>query len=605
MTKMKVSDYIANFFAEKGVTHSFGVTGGVITHLFDSIDRHPEIKLISPGNEQGASIMAEAYARITGMGLVHVTSGPGVTNSITGLACAYYDSIPLFFISGQSPKRMLASTLEKEYGIDVRQFGFQELRVPELVGSLTKYASLVTDVKDVKYELEKAYHFATTGRPGPVWLDICEDVQWKLDVDIDSLRSYTPENYEKIQYDSNLEEKINQTVRRIEQAERPVFIVGNGVRLARAYKETRNLIEKLKIPTALTWATKDMLPHDHPYVLEGFGVSSERTGNFAVANSDLLVVLGSRLDTHEAGPDIKSFAREADKIVIDLDKAELDKFGPLGLTGDNLYIHSPVEDFITLLSKKEIKTKDYSNWHNKINHWKKEFPICLEEYRNLEDFVDPYVFFDEFSKRLGEGETIITDAGANLIHTMQGMRMKEGQTLFSDFNHSTMGYSIPAAVGVAFATRKRVHCIEGDGAMPMNGQELGTARLHNLPINFFIFDNKGYGIIRKTQDAWLNGRHVATSAEGGVYLQDMEKQAYAFDIPYIKINDNKELNSKLDEILSVKDGPLIIKVNLRRDQEMIPKLLHGGRPIEDSSPLLSREQFLREMIAKPHPASLK
>jgi acetolactate synthase-1/2/3 large subunit len=583
---MKLSDYVVDFLAGQGVKHVFGITGGAIVHIFDSIDKNPNIKMIPTQHEQAAAMAADAYSRITGdLGVAMATSGPGATNLLTGVCCSYFDSIPLMVITGQVPR----SQLNKDF--KTRQIGFQETDIVNVFKPITKYSKLVEDPEKIKYELEKANHIARTGRPGPVLIDIPDDVQ-RADIDPSKLEGFTPE---KIKSNADeLNKRIEDTISLIENAERPVIILGNGIKLAKSSDKAKTFAEKLSFPVALTWATKDMLPYDHSLVIEGFGVSSERAGNFAVQNSDLILALGTRLDTHETGNDLSTFARAAKKVVVDIDNSELEKYGKRGMDVD-ISINCDVNDFLDEMLARTIKTKDTTDWKNKINEWKLKYPICQKAFFDQKDKVNPYAFMDVLSKESKEGDIIITDAGGNLTWTMQGHRVKKNQKLFSAFNHSPMGYSLPASIGAYFASKKPIVCIVGDGGIQMNIQELATIKYHNMPIQIFLFNNHGYGIIQQTQDTWLNSRYAASNPDSGVACPDFIKIAAAYGIQTMNINNHKELRKGIRKTLDYVTGPILCNVEIEQHEKISPKL-EFGKPIEDSSPFLDRKEFHKDMI---------
>jgi acetolactate synthase I/II/III large subunit len=584
--KMKLSDYIIEFLAKKDIKYIFGITGVSAVHLFDSISKNPNVEYICPQHEQTAAMAADAYSRLTNnFGVAITTSGPGATNLVTGVCCSYFDSIPTLMITGQVP----LSQCKKDSKI--RQIGFQETDIVEMFKPVTKYSKLIEDPYDIRYELEKAIHIAKTERPGPVLLDIPDDLQ-RQDIDISKLREYIPETEE---YPQDLDEKITNLINLIKDSERPIIILGGGIKLAKAEEKAKRLIEKLNFPVALTWATKDMLPHDYPLVIEGFGVAAERAGNFAVQNADLIIALGTRLDTHETGNDLSKFGREAKKVVLDIDNYELEKYEPRGMNID-LKINIDANIFLDSLLEKEIPSKNIPNWLDKIKEWRTKYPICQKEFFEQKEKVNPYVFLDELSKQSNEGDIILTDAGSNLTWTMQAFRIKQNQRLFSAFNHSPMGYSLSASIGAYFATKKSITCITGDGGIQMNIQELATIRKHNLPIKIFLFNNNGYGIIQQTQDTWLNSNYAASNPDKGVAIPDFIRISKAYDIPTITIKDHSELY-KIRKVLNY-SGPVLCNILINQHHKIAPKLDFGGS-IEDPSPKLSRDEFNKNMIINP------
>lgn len=586
---MKLSDYVLKYLKDLGVNHVFLVTGGALTNLVDSFDKDKNLEYICTTQEQGAAMAAEAYSRVTeNLGVAMATSGPGATNLITGIGCTYFDSIPVLCITGQ------INTYESTNKRGPRQVGFQETNIVDIVKPLTKFSYKVDNPKDIKYFLDKAVYIAKSGRPGPVLLDLPMDVQ-RAEIEPDKLKSYVPRE-KKYDY-SLLDEKLTQMIDLIKKAKRPVIILGAGVKLGKAQKKTRNLIERLGIPVALTWGGMDLLPYNHPLLIEGFGVSSNRAGNFAVQNSDLIISLGSRLDTRQTGGRPETFARGAKKVVLDIDEKELYKGRGLKIDVD---INFDINDFLENIYEKIdiITTPDLSGWKNRIRIWKSKYPICLPEYFKQKNKVNPYVFMDSLSKESKEGDIIITDAGANLTWTMQGFKVKEGQKLFSAFGNSPMSYSLPASIGACFAANKKsIICIIGDGGLKMNINELETIVKHDLPIKIFLMNNYEFGIIKQFQDVWFNSSYKASSIEGGLGNSDLLKIAQAFGIATAQINNYKELEERIKEVLDY-EKPILCSVELKHGEKIAPKL-EFRKPIEDSSPLLDRKEFLKNMIVDP------
>ena len=529
---MKLSDYVVDFLVEQNIKYVFGITGGAIVHIFDSIEKNTEIKYICTEHEQAAAMAADAYSRITeNLGVGIATSGPGATNLLTGVCCSYFDSIPTLYITGQVPKSQLKT------GFNCRQIGFQETDIVGIFKPITKYSKLIEDPEKIRYYLEKALYIAKTGRPGPVLLDIPDDVQ-RAEINPETLEGFSPET--KQVNNVSIGKQVSKVVELLQKSTRPIIIFGGGIKLGKCQDKAKELITKLNVPVALTWATKDMFPFDHPLVIEGFGVSSERGGNFAIQNSDLIIALATRLDTHETGNDLSTFAREAKKIIIDIDESELDKYEKRGMKVD-LLINCDINEFLDEIISRNLKSNDITEWINNINRWKSKYPICPEEYFNQVDKVNPYVFMDILSKESKEGDIIITDAGSNLTWTMQSYRVKKNQTLFSAFNHSPMGYSLPASIGAFFARKKPIICIIGDGGIQMNIQELAIIAYHKLPIQIFLFNNNGYGIIQQTQDTWLNSTYAASNPDAGVAIPNFIKICEGYGIPTLSINNHKEL----------------------------------------------------------------
>lgn len=589
---MKLTDYVAGYLEQLKVGHVFVVTGGCVVHMIDSISKRKELKYIPVQHEQSGAMAAEAYARVTGnIGVALATSGPGATNLVTGVCCAYYDSIPSLFITGQVPTGQLKKNSSS------RQIGFQETDVVGIFKPITKYAALVDKADRIRFELEKAVYMAKEGRPGPVLLDICDDVQ-RADIDPDKLEGFVPPVH---QVNPELSAYADKVMQLLKDSKRPVLILGNGIRLADKIQETIKFAETYQIPIVPTWAAVDFLPYAHPLVVGTFGVSSERAGNFCVQNSDLVIALGTRLDTHETGPRVSSFAREAKKIIVDIDAAELTKFQELYNVNIDLPIRADLRDFMGALLKAQgqaVNSQKFTAWHGRIKTWKEKYPICLPEYREQKTAVNPYVFMESLSKHFNEDEIILTDCGGNLIWTMQGLRMTSPkQRLISAFNHSPMGYSVPASVGAALAGKRRVICITGDGGLQMNIQELATISHFKLPVKIFLMNNHGHGIIKQTLDTWLGSNYNAVDSNSGLADPDYMALARVYGLQSVHIRNHAELSSQIEKALKL-EGPVFCNVELIPSQKMEPKLVFG-KPIEDSAPLLDRAEFYENMIVKP------
>lgn len=587
---MKLSDFVAEFLAKEKIGHVFGVTGGAIVHIFDSIGKNKKIKYICLQHEQAAAMAADAYARVTGnLGAAIATSGPGATNLITGVACAYYDSIPTIFITGQ------VATFRLKRDSQVRQIGFQETDIVEMFKPITKYAVLLKDEKRIRYELEKAVYLARSGRSGPVLIDIPDNLQ-RMDVEPDKLEPFI--FFKKKDNSAMLDRQIEKSTALIRKAKRPVIIFGAGVKLAKAEQKAVEFVKILKFPFVLTWATLDMFAYNNLNA-GGFGTASPRPGNFVVQNADLIIAIGARLDTHAAGSPFSSFARKARKIVVDIDKGETDKFKRFGMRVD-ICINSNALVFFETINKKlkKVKARDIAEWVKIIDEWKRQYPICLPGYFDQKEGVNSYAFLKTLSEESSEGDVVIADTGGNLAQTMQGYRPRRNQMLFSAFNHSPMGYSLPASIGAFFADRRRrVICIAGDGGIQMNIQELATIAKHKVPVKIFVFNNKGYGMIKQTQDDWLESRYEASSIRTGIAVPDFIKVAQGYGLKTEEILSHRNMREKIKKILK-NNKSILCNVNISESQRTVP-MLKFGRPIEDANPLLDREEFLKNMIVEP------
>lgn len=580
---MKLTDYIANFITKR-TKHAFVGNGGSVVHILDSLDKHADFSLIPFVNEQGASIAAEAYYRVTNKpGVAIATSGPGFVNLIQGIACAYYDSIPAIFITGQ----VVTKDLKRER--KSRQIGFQEMEVVESVKGYTKYAVCLTEPKNIKYELERLWWEAENGRPGPVVLDLPDDMA-RAEINPEELIGFAPpKNLQNKILDITDIEKIKKA---LQGSKRPLIVVGSGVKLANQEEQAIKFIQMLNIPFVTTWSTVDMFTSSFNNLIGSFGVSSNRPGNFAVQSCDLLISLGSRLDTHMTGANASKFATKSYKIMVDIDQSEIEKENGLKI---DLPININLINFFSGVLDEEFKIGNISEWVSRIELWKEKYPICQPEYFDAKDYVDPYVFMDSLSKFTKKDSVIIPDAGGNLTWTMQGYEPRVKQTIFSAFNHSPMGYAFPAAIGVKLARPEcEVVCITGDGGLNMNLQEFGTVALQNLPIKIFILNNEEYGIIKQTQSTWLDSNYVCSDVASGVACPDFLRIAQAYDIKTIDISSHEKLNEIMQYVLSYDDGPIVCNVKIKTNQEILPKL-SSGRPLEDMYPHLPEDEMKLNM----------
>lgn len=589
---MKASDYIASFLVKNKIHHVFQVIGGASVHMVNSLDDQRGMNYICVNHEQAAAMAAEAYARITrNMGAAMATSGPGMTNLITGIGCAYFDSIPIICITGQ------VNTFELRGTRKVRQIGFQETDIVKMVKAITKFSVQVNDPKDLKYLLEKAIAIARSGRPGPVLIDIPMDIQ-RAEIYPKKLKSFNASELKEDLDDIKIvEDKILQAIELIKKTKRPVIIAGGAIRYADQVDKFEKLVNILGFPVVATWSGIDVLPHNHPLYRGQIGVYGARGSNFTVQNSDCIISIGSRLDTRITGGKPETFARAAKKIVVDIDRAELYK--NRGLTPD-IGVCADVAKVIPLLIKsaEKIKIPNVTSWKKKTLEWKNKYPQIPPSWRKRKNKVDPYVFMEALSDSLSGRDTVITDCGGNLTWTIQGFNVKRGQRLFSAMGNSPMAYALPASIGASIALgNKPVICIIGDGGFQMNIQELQTMIYYKLPIKIFIINNHSYGIIKQFQEMYFNGKYVATTPESGYSVPDFIKIAKAYGVSTETIRDHKELYPKIKKVLAY-ECSILCDVVIPDDSKLIPKL-EFGKPIEDLSPLLSRKEFLENMIVDP------
>ncbi|HVX60246.1 MAG TPA: thiamine pyrophosphate-binding protein [Pirellulales bacterium] len=589
---MKLSDYVAAFLAGQGIRHVFAVSGGASLHLIHSLADAPGVSYFCPMHEQAGAMAADAYARVTeNLGAAVATSGPGATNLMTGVCCAYYDSVPVLFITGQ------VSTFRSKGNTGVRQIGFQETDTVEMFRPVTKYAIRVDRPERIRYELEKACYLARSGRPGPVLIDIPDDVQ-RAQINPDALAGFhapaPPLDRERLQ------KLAEQCLAWLREARRPVLILGWGVRLAGAAAAARAAAEKLGLPVAPTWAMADLLESDHPLRIGTFGTHGTRHANFAVQNADLILSIGSRLDTKATGSPPETFARGARKIVVDVDQNELNKFARYGLHLD-LPIAADARAFLDALIGAAQPARANAEWLQQIVEWRRRYPICPNAYFD-EPEANPYVFVKALSRECGQGEAIFLDTGCTLAWTMQAFDFKRDQRMFHDWNNTAMGWALPASIGASLALPgKRVVCVTGDGSLQMNIQELATAVRHKLPIKIFLLNNHGYSMIRQTQDQWLESRYLASSEAGGLADPDYLAIARAYGLPTLSLKANSDLASGVAEAMRT-EGPMFCQVEIRAEHRVVPQVKFG-RPNEDPEPLLPRREFLENMIVEPLPSS--
>ena len=577
---MKLSDYIAEFIS-KIADHTFVGQGGNIIHVLDSLGKRKDLKVIPSQNEQAAAIAADAYSRFSSnkIGVTATTSGPGILNIMQGVACSFFDSIPTFHFVGAVVTKQLRQNK------NIRQIGFQEMEVVDIVKPITKYAVLLKDKNMIKYELQKMLYYAKEGRPGPVLMDLPDDIQ-RAEINPKKLKSFKPpkKNNNKIPFEKKFFELLK-------NSKRPLILVGHGINLSSTKKELYKFITKTGIPFSPSWATIDLFSSKNKMNAGTFGVAATRYGNFAIQNADLLISLGCRLNTQITGSNLDSFAPKAKKIVVDIDINEFKKTN--GLKYD-LKINLDLKDFFKKIIPKIKNNKNYSEWIKKFKEWKIKYPIVEEKYYSQSKSCNPYVFFKTLSDNTNKNDVIIPDASANLIWAMQSLEPNK-QKIFTALNHSPMGYSMPATVGAYLADKsKNVICTIGDGSMQMNIQELATIKHFKIPVKIFILNNNGYGLIKQTQDTWLKSRRVGVDSRSGLAMPDLMKIANAYGIKTFEMNNHNEMGARLKEILKSK-VPVLCSVKIDEKQKVTPKL-EFGRSIHDMSPRLSESELNAEMI---------
>jgi len=588
---MNLSDYVLKFLRKKKIKDVFLITGGAISFMVDSFSRVKNIKYTCVAHEQAAAMMADSYSRLgPNLSCTMVTSGPGATNLITGIACSWFDSIPALHITGQ------VNSYEKQGAqkgtIYSRQIGFQETDIVSITKPITKFSYQLKNPNEIRYIMEKATYIAQSGRPGPVVIDIPMNFQ-KAEINPLKLKKFIPSK--KRNNNIKLKNSIKKIIQQISKSSRPVILLGGGIKISKSEKKLDLFLKKLKIPVVTTWSGVDLIEYKNNRYIGNVGVYGSRAANFAVQNSDLLLCLGSRLDTRITGGVPSSFARKSKIIAVDIDKNELSKQRGLKLY---LKVNCDLSIFFDLINTQLKKNKNnFDKWLNKCLGWKEQYPITKSEYYKQKKYVNPYVLINELSKILNNKSIIIADDGGHLTWAIQAFKIKKGQRLFSAFGNSPMGYAFPASIGASIAKNKsKIICIDGDGSIQMNIQELQTIIQNKLPIKIIIMNNNGYGIIKQFQELYLKKRYEATTPLTGVTNPNFKKVSEAYGIRHTLINSHKNLNNKLKNILKT-NKPEFLEIILRPDQKIIPKLQFGN-PIEDLSPLLPRDEFKKNMLIK-------
>jgi acetolactate synthase-1/2/3 large subunit len=579
---MKCSDFIAKKLS-KYSDIVFSGQGGSVVHILDSLSKIKKIRIIPSQNEQGASLAADAYYRTTKkIGIVIATSGPGILNAFQGMACSFYDSIPTLYISGAP----VTSALKKNKKL--RQLGFQEMEIADMTRSITKYSVRITDVSQVNYEIEKCLSIATSGRPGPVLIDLPDDIQRQY-LDIRKQRKYIDKNFvSKI----NLNQ-IKKFANLIKNSKRPLIIIGNGVKISNTHKYIQKIIDKYKIPFSSTWATTDLFDFSHALNVGSIGVYATRHGNFAVQSADLLLILGSRLNGTQIGtPEL--FSPNSKKIMVDIDQNELKEENSIKI---DLKINSDLNSFFNnkklLLCLKSFRIS--KKWTNAIKIWKEKYPVIQKSFYKERNVTNPYIFFDKLSEHCKKNDIIIPDASANLVWFYQSFKPKNGQTIFTSLNHSPMGYSIAAAIGASLGSKKGQNVIAsiGDGSVQMNIQEIENIKHFNLPIKIFILDNSGYGMVKLTIDTWLNKNYVGCDKNSGLSIPDFKKIFKAYGIKSVEILNNKDIDRKLKFIMNYKK-PIMCNVKINKNASIEPKMKPGD-PLHDMLPRLPSSEIKNAM----------
>lgn len=607
--KVKVSDVIAKFFEKNEMKHLFGIIGAGNAHIFDSIYQNKFIEMVCVHHEQAACMAMQTYYRTNGKVTASVlTTGAGSTNGITGVVSAWADSIPCLVISGNENSKFIHP------GNKLRMYGVQGYDSSFMVSKVTKYASRVMDAKMILFELEKALYIATHQRPGPCWIDVPMNIQSTF-IEEKELLHFNPLKdkivEEKTLNKIELEKSINDILIELSQAKRPVIWLGHGIKLAGGERLIKTLMEIIPAAYIVSWAGIDMIDADHPLLFGRAGVYGQRSANFILQNSDYLLTIGTRLSISQIGYDITELAREAKITVVDIDQAELDKYAERY----NRIVCADAKDFIDQLLKSIALTNsqkfNYDKWIQRCNKYKKDFPIVGAEHTDTNGFMNSYAFMKRLNENFKANQVVVTDMGTALLSGHQVLQMKTGQRLMTSTGLGEMGYGLPAAMGASFAmNRGEVLCLNCDGGMMMNLQELQTIVHHNLPIKIIIFNNDGYLMIKHTQKSIAAGRYAGVNKRSGVSCPDFSKVATAFNIPSWQIKTWNDFDKFIPEFMNC-EGAAICEVAMDPEQYFVPKLSLSVQkdgslvspPLEDLFPFLDRKILEENMFNGLHPKS--
>lgn len=601
--KQRLADYVADFLVSHGVTDVFSVVGGGAMHLNDALGHKEGLKVTYNHHEQACAIAAEAYARLDNkIAAVCVTTGPGGTNALTGVVGGWLDSIPMFVISGQVRYDTTARYALQFTGTPLRAMGDQEYDIVKSVTPMTKYAVMIEDPKTIRYHLEKAWHLATTGRPGPVWIDIPVNYQGGY-IETEELEGYDPGEDDAFLPPPVDETTIQTVLEKIRHAKRPVFHAGYGIRLSGGYKAFRSVAEKLNIPIVTYWNAVDLIEDDHPLYCGRAGNMGDRPGNWAIQNADLILAVGTRISIRQVGYNWKTWAREAEVIMVDIDQAELKK--------PTLHVEMPIwadaKDFLTKLNVAvQAPVSRGGSWNETCQRWKKEYPAVLpRQWNENGETANVYAFIRYLSSQLTENSLTAVSNGACCVVGNQAYVIKKGSRMTNNSAIASMGYGLPAAIGTCIGGgRKETICLEGDGSIMMNLQELQTILTNRLPIKIFLINNNGYHSIRITQTNLFNKNFVGIGEESGdLSFPEFKKIAEAFGYRYFSAHSNAEMKAVVDEVLKL-DGPVFIEVFTDTAQVWEPKsstkrLADGtlvSPPLEDLAPFLPREELEKQMF---------
>ncbi|MDR2818678.1 MAG: thiamine pyrophosphate-binding protein [Endomicrobium sp.] len=586
---MNVSEYIFDFLIKKGVDTAFVVTGGHAMYLDDALYRRKEIKTIFAHHEQTCGMSADAYSRTARkLGLAVVTAGPGSINVVNGLVGGYCDSAPMMIVSGQSALSFVK--YQEESGI--RQYGIQGIFIKPFVEKATKYFITIDDEKKLSFHLEKAYYMATSGRPGPVWIDVPLDIQRK-EVSEQKI-FFQPQNDINMHSAVQRKENADKVFSLLQNSKKPLVIAGQGIRLSNSQNKLKTFIERYNIPMVTTRLGIDIIESSHRLYVGRPGNYGERSANFAVQNADMVLILGSRLSTSSIGHDGKNFARNAKKIMVDIDEKELNK----PLPNIDIKIKDDVSLFLdSLLKYEKVNFDNFQSWQNKCFEWTQKYPVVLEEYKR-EMPINSYYFTDRLSEIADKDCVILVDIGSCFPVASQVWKIKQGQRFLATGGLGSMGYWAASIGACAAHNYQKTLVITGDGGLQMNIQEFATIKHNNLPIKVFVYNNNGYLLIRQTQRNFMDNRLFGVSPKSGLWCPDSMKIADAYGIKGVRIEKLESIDEKIKEVLDYQ-GPVICDIVMRELQELMPrtaskKLPDGtleAMPFDDMYPFLSKEEY--------------
>ncbi|MCX5848688.1 MAG: thiamine pyrophosphate-binding protein [Deltaproteobacteria bacterium] len=596
--KIRVADYIIENLVSLGIKDIFLLSGGGAMHLIDAVGRNKKIKYIANLHEQACGFAAEGYSRLkNSLAACIVTSGPGGTNALTPLINCWLDSVPVIFISGQVK---LKDTIYSNP--DLRQFGDQEINIIDMVKPVTKHAVMLTDKSQVRFEFEKALYLAQAGRPGPVWLDVPLDIQ-SAEFNPDKYAGFTVEKPGK---SPDIAAIVSKVIEKLEKSKRPLITAGQGIRIAGAIKPFLDLIETINVPTVTSILAKDILPFNHPLCTGLPGIAGQRGANFACANCDLLISIGSRLMLRHIGFNYELFAREAYKIVVDIDGYEARKKSISADMPIECDAKVFIEELLRQVKKRGGIQKDHSPWRKRCAEWHKKYNTIEKQFENQGKLINSHLFMERFSELSSAGDIVVTANGSAYIAALQGYRVKTRQRLIYNKASAPMGFGLPAAIGACVANGRRpVYCFENDGSLQMNMQELQTIRHYKLPVKMAVFNNDGYLSIKLTQKSFFPDNLTACHPQSGVSAPSFKKICDAYGLPYMKLENKKDINKVIKEFISAR-GPVILEIFMDPWQEFLPKaatvIRRDGsmftKPLEDMYPFLDRDTFRKNMIVK-------